>query len=197
MDAPLDSGTDAPLEAGMDASACTPPFTVCTTPCPPGTYCLVQNGPVVFDLGCTALPASCGGVPSCACMSECFSGGCSGLSKCKKQPTDIECVSPGISRREFKKDITYLTSDERAELADEVLSTSLARYHYKTEPDAQKKHLGFIIDDLPTSSPAVASDQTHVDEYGYTSMLLAAVQEQQKQIDALKKELAELRASHR
>jgi hypothetical protein len=68
---------------------------------------------------------------------------------------------------------------------------------YKGEPDGQKNHLGFIIDDAPASSPAIASDQTHVDEYGYASMLLAAVQEQQKQIDALQKELAEMRVCQR
>lgn len=82
---------------------------------------------------------------------------------------------------------------ERAELANEALSIPLARYRYKTEPETDPRHLGFIIDDQPASSPAVASDATHVDLYGYTSMLVATVQEQQKQIDELKKQVAALR----
>jgi hypothetical protein len=106
----------------------------------------------------------------------------------------LECNSAAISRREFKKDIAYVTTDERAELANEALTTPLATYRYKAEPDGHKKHLGFIIDDQPGSSPAIAGDGTHVDEYGYASMLLAAIQEQQKQIEVLKKELAEVKA---
>jgi hypothetical protein len=105
----------------------------------------------------------------------------------------LECNSAAISRREFKKAITYVTIDERAELANEALTTPLATYRYKEEADGHKKHLGFIIDDQPASSPAVAGDGTHVDEYGYASMLLAAIQEQQRQIDVLKKELAEVK----
>jgi hypothetical protein len=124
-------------------------------------------------------------------MKECF---CTGSADtCIEQTDDLECKTPGVSRREFKKDISYVGADERAELASEALSMSLARYHYKGEPDDQKMHLGFIIDDQPLSCPAIAADQTHVDEYGYASMLLAVVQEQQKQIDALKKELTELK----
>ena len=65
----------------------------------------------------------------------------------------------------------------------------LARYRYKTEPASEQKHLGFIIDDQPAECPAVASDGNHVDLYGYTSMPLAAIQEQQKQIDDLKRQL--------
>jgi hypothetical protein len=146
-----------------------------------------------MDLGCTPIPPACGGTPTCACMDECFCP-TSKFGVCTAGPDYLQCNSATVSRREFKKDISYVTSDERAELANEALSTPLATYHYKAEPDAQKKHLGFIIDDQPASSPAIASDQTHVDEYGYTSMLLAAVQEQQKQIDALRKELAEMRS---
>jgi hypothetical protein len=125
-------------------------------------------------------------------MGFCFCSG-SKLDMCTAGTGYLECSNGAISRREFKRDISYVTSAERAELANEAVSTSLARYHYKGEPDAQKKHLGFIIDDQPESSPAIASDQTHVDEYGYTSMLLAAVQEQQTQIEELKREVADMK----
>ena len=103
------------------------------------------------------------------------------------------CSGGPISRREFKTEIEYVDDAERAELARQALATHLAEYGYKVEPESAKRHLGFIIDDMPAKSPAVQGDRTHVDEYGYASMLLATVQEQQKQIDDLKKQVAELR----
>lgn len=102
----------------------------------------------------------------------------------------LECDNGAVSRREFKTDIAYVDDDERALLADEALHTRLAEYRYKTDPETSQRHLGFIIDDMPNASPAVQADKTHVDLYGYTSMLLATVQEQQKQIDDLKKQVA-------
>jgi hypothetical protein len=103
------------------------------------------------------------------------------------------CSNGTISKRAFKTDIEYVSNEEREELARETLAIPLATYRYKTQAEGDKRHLGFIIDDQPTTSPAVASDQTHVDPYGYTSMLLATVQEQQKQIDALRKEVEALK----
>jgi protein tyrosine phosphatase (PTP) superfamily phosphohydrolase (DUF442 family) len=68
----------------------------------------------------------------------------------------------------------------------------LATWHYRAEDDAAREHLGFIIDDNP-ESPAVARTGEHVDLYGYTSMAVAAIQAQQKQIAALEAEVAALR----
>lgn len=164
---------------------CTPPDMPCSQPCPTGTVCLTSSGPVVHQLGCTPIPPACtNGVATCDCMAACFCPK-SGMNKCVAGNGGLTCNSGAVSRREFKKDITYVGDAEREELASEALSIPLATYRYKTEPDKDKKHLGFIIDDQPDPSPAVQSDRTHVDEYGYTSMLLATVQQQQKQIDAL------------
>jgi hypothetical protein len=54
--------------------------------------------------------------------------------------------------------------------------------------DPHTKHLGFIIEDQPES---LAVDQTHhrVDLYGYVSMMVAAMQVQEKEIAALRQEL--------
>jgi hypothetical protein len=49
-----------------------------------------------------------------------------------------------------------------------------------------------LIDDQPDPSPAVAADRTHVDEYGYTSMLLATVQQQAREIEELRRRVAAL-----
>jgi len=184
-----DGATDG---GGADAgSACTPPGTMCpANGCPKGTVCLKrEQGPGTVDLGCTPIPAACAnGFATCDCMASCF---------CPKPGTCMAgsgvdalfCFSGAISRRAFKDDVAYVGDDERKALAREALDIPLATYRYKSEAPDAKRHLGFIIDDQPGSSPAVQGDRTHVDEYGYTSMLLATIQEQQRQIDALSKKV--------
>jgi hypothetical protein len=187
-----DSGaSDSPSQqdvAELDAAECVPPGGTCANPCPSGTVCLKVSGPQPTDLGCTTIPKACNGVATCDCMKTCFCN--STIDKCLAQ-TDgsLLCNNGAVSKRAFKTDIEYLSSAEREDLARETLAIPLATYRYKTESEGDKRHLGFIIDDQPQTSPAVAGDQTHVDQYGYTSMLLATVQEQQKQIDALKKQV--------
>lgn len=188
---------------GGDGSAgnCTPPDVQCADPCPTGTVCLSRTGPgpQTTQLGCTPIPPTCNdGAATCDCMSKCFCQGGMG-NTCTSDPNTkgLICVGGPVSRRAFKKDIGYVSHAQRDELADEALSIPLATYRYKVEADDHKKHLGFIIDDQPENSPAVQSDRTHVDEYGYTSMLLATVQKQQEEIDALNKRLAALEKSKR
>lgn len=96
-----------------------------------------------------------------------------------------------ISRAKFKTDIEYVSPDERVKLAEDVQTIPLVRYRYKDAPE--RAHLGFIIEDIEPS-PSVDSKHDRVDLYGYTSMAVAAIQEQKKAIDALKHEVAELRA---
>jgi len=125
-------------------------------------------------------------------MKDCFCN--SGIDKCvAENDGSLLCNNGAVSRRAFKTDIDYVSAAEREDLARETLSIPLATYRYKFESTSDKRHLGFIIDDQPETSPAVAADATHVDQYGYTSMLLATVQEQQKQLDALRKEVDALK----
>jgi hypothetical protein len=80
---------------------------------------------------------------------------------------------------------------------DEVLRVRLATYNYKGQyADPNPKHLGFIVEDNPQS---LAVDRGHdrVDLYGYLSMVVAAMQVQEKEIAALKQELAETRKGAR
>jgi hypothetical protein len=104
----------------------------------------------------------------------------------------LMCNNGTVSRRSYKDDIHYIDDSERADLARQALAIPLARYRYKAEPAQAKPHLGFIIDDQPASCPAVHGDQTTVDEYGYASMLLATVQQQQAEIAELKRRLEQL-----
>ena len=53
-------------------------------------------------------------------------------------------------------------------------------------------HLGFIIEDMPESG-SVAEGKNMVDLYGYTSMVVAALQVQKKMIEEQKRELDSMR----
>ena len=64
------------------------------------------------------------------------------------------------------------------------------RYNLKTENDKDKKHIGFVIGDTYNYSKEITSlDNTGVDNYSFTSLCCKAIQEQQKQIEKLKKEI--------
>jgi hypothetical protein len=105
---------------------------------------------------------------------------------CTEAGAGVSCETPTRSRRAAKDDIAYLDDAERVTLARQTLATRLARWRYKGEPASARRRLGFLIDDLPRESPAVAADGEHVDHYGYASMLLATVQEQAREIRALR-----------
>ena len=94
-----------------------------------------------------------------------------------------------ISRKAFKTDIDYIDEAERAVLAAELLNTPLATYRYK---GAERTNLGFIIEDVEPSL-SVYSELNRVDLYAYTTMAVATLQEQAKQIEALKAELAAMK----
>jgi hypothetical protein len=112
------------------------------------------------------------------------------------KPDDpVACNTGTVSRSAFKDDIVYVDPEEQRALARQALDIPLAHYRYKTEPPSARRRLGFIIDDQPDPSPAVDGDRTHVDEYGYTSMLLATVQQQAKEIQELRSRVEALEDS--
>jgi len=98
-----------------------------------------------------------------------------------------------ISRVSHKKNIEYLSEAEVASIADEARTMRLSSWHYKAENESSRRHVGFLIDDMPESI-AVAESGERVDLYGYTSMAIAAVQVQDKRLGALEKELAAMRS---
>ena len=117
---------------------------------------------------------------------------CNALMICATEgPAPEDCP---ISRAKYKKDINYLSDKEVESLHKDVMDMRLATWQYRTESISEREHLGFIIDDQPTS-PAVKSDGEHVDLYGYTSMTVAALQQQAKQIEALQAEVQALRTA--
>jgi hypothetical protein len=96
-----------------------------------------------------------------------------------------------MSSRRAKTDIRYLSDGDIAATAAQTLRLRLATYEYKAAPYAGRRHLGFVIEDSPNVA-AVDRDGGMVDLYGYTSMLLATTQAQQRQIDALQAKVQSL-----
>lgn len=96
-----------------------------------------------------------------------------------------------ISRQRFKEEIRYLGDADLTALERELMRFRIAKYRYKADP--AREHLGFIIEDVEPSL-AVDSARDQVDLYGYSTMAVAALQSQAREIAALR---AEVRALHR
>ena len=171
-------------DTGACGSACQSFTGPCATnnSCTGDAVCVTKDAPAGQTHECYPM-CGCNGDP-CSCVGQCACG--AGNSCTILNTGGIYCSGGPVSKGAFKTDVDYVDDEERASLADQVLSTHLAEYRYKTEPETAKRHLGFIIDDMPAGSPAVEADGTHVDLYGYTTMLLATVQEQQREIAELK-----------
>jgi hypothetical protein len=132
-----------------------------------------------------------------ACMTEnqsCrYSCGTGGARLCKQGAWYAADGGPcPVSTRRAKKDIVYLDRAARARIASDLARFKLATYVYRDPALADKRHLGFIIEDVP-GSPAVDRDGNMVDLYGYASMLVAAVQTQGEEIRKLRGEVARLK----
>lgn len=118
---------------------------------------------------------------------------------------DMSCQpkgSPDIggqckSSARFKRDIHYVTTEERQQLSYAIFNTKLSKYYYKDGVAHDKsRQLGFIIEDQPADSIFVTDDKTHVNLYAFTSGAVAAIQQlkdelaqQQETIKQLKQEL--------
>jgi hypothetical protein len=133
---------------------------------------------------CTTNGATCGDrntVNACGAIEECAA----------TNPQSRGCP---ISSRAFKDDVRYVDDAELDQLHEEAIHIRLATYNYKPQfDDPTRRHLGFIIEDDP-QSPAVDRPYDRVDLYGYLSMAVATMQVQEKEIEALKKEVGDLRA---
>ena len=92
------------------------------------------------------------------------------------------------SRRRYKRAIKYLTLKQAERLQHQLLRIRLAHYQYRAAGREGRKHLGFLIEDQP-NIPAVLTKQGRIDLYGYTSMVVAAMQVQARQLKALQREL--------
>ena len=125
--------------------------------------------------------------------AQCDAGaGCHVALICAKADPKTQPGGCPISRARYKTDVDYVADGQLQSLHDELMTMRLATWRYKTEPPTARPHLGFIIDDNP-SSVSVDGTGDKVDLYGYTSMAVAAAQVQDRRIEALDKELRALR----
>ncbi len=139
-------------------------------------------------------------IPACTTQQygdPCYSNGevCE-VGNCENQvlvcartnPFDFPCP---ISLARYKRDIKYLGEGDIRRLHDELLSYHLTTYQYRSQGAGGPERLGFLIDDVGTG-PSVAPDGRTVDLYGYTSMAVAAIQEQSRVIEALTRKVEAL-----
>lgn len=89
-----------------------------------------------------------------------------------------------------KDDVQYVSDSDAESLRQSLMRIPLATYRYKGGDPVT--HLGFIIEDVEPRSPAVLPSRDRVDLYGYISMTVAALQRQEKDIAALKADVARL-----
>lgn len=95
------------------------------------------------------------------------------------------------SKAERKKNFEKLTLDEAKKILN---NTDIYKYNLKTQNDEDKKHIGFVIGDKYNYSEEITSEENDgVDIYSMTSVLYTVVQEQQKQIEELQKEIKNLK----
>ncbi|HET6283515.1 MAG TPA: hypothetical protein VFH73_21340 [Polyangia bacterium] len=116
---------------------------------------------------------------------------CNRIQVCDDKSQIPERGGCPISRRSTKRDIHYLSTDELRRYHDELLEMKLATWRYKNEP--ARERLGFILDDKE-GSVAVDAPRDMVDLYGYTSLAVATLQLQARELETLR---AELEAVHR
>lgn len=111
----------------------------------------------------------------------------------REDPTSGTCP---ISRAAHKTDVRYLAADDLRREYERALRLPLATWRYKTDSPDRAPRLGFLIDDAP-GAPCVDGSGERVDLYGYASMAIASVQAQALEIEALRREVAALRAEAR
>lgn len=107
--------------------------------------------------------------------------------------TPDEISAPKITQTslEEKKKNFEKMKDNAIEIINGI---DIYRYNLKTENDKDKKHIGFVIGDKYNYSKEVTSiDNTGVDTYSFVSLCCKAIQEQQEQIEELKKEIEKLK----
>lgn len=104
---------------------------------------------------------------------------------------NIKCISlTQTSLAEHKKNFEKM-QDNALEI---IKNIDIYKYNLKNEKDTDKKHIGFVIGDNYNYSKEVTSiDNQGVDNYSFTSLCCKAIQEQQEEIEQMKKEIEKLK----
>jgi hypothetical protein len=145
--------------------------------------------------GCPTTPPNAGTACTtngATCRYQC---GPDGARQCSAGTWKLQDGGPcPVSTRKAKEQIVYLDDADADRIAREVQAMRLATWVYKAPLDDGRPHMGIVLEDQPKGSYAVDLRSNMVDLYGYSSMLLATVQSQQRELDRQKKEIDALRA---
>lgn len=102
---------------------------------------------------------------------------------------NITCVSLTQTSKESEKKNTEKYTESAIETLKNI---DIYKYNFKNEDDNTKKHIGFVIGDNYKYSEEVTSNKNDgVDLYSFVSLCCKAIQEQQAEIEELKKRLEE------
>lgn len=75
-----------------------------------------------------------------------------------------------------------------------IYNSDVYEFNYKTEKDKDKKHVGFVIgEEYNTPQEFISNDGKGIDTATVVGILVKAIQEQQQEIENLKKEMEELK----
>ncbi|TNE46897.1 MAG: tail fiber domain-containing protein [Deltaproteobacteria bacterium] len=116
---------------------------------------------------------------------------CNRLLRCSKTDPKQQPGGCPISLRKYKKEIRYLGPNERAKLYRHLMQLKLATYRYKQAGPKSRQRLGFMIDDNPHSL-AIDPQRDQIDLYAYTSMVVAAMQQQARTLKQLQQQIKAL-----
>lgn len=189
---PGDEGARCDYEGGLvcTCTSCPNPYPVCMEVDPPVWACEAPNADETCPVGQPNLGTAC------AMDAQVCDYGCEpGERRVCEGGVWTPSSQPGgcpMSTRRAKREIEYLDGPDVDALAAQVQHTRLATYEYIDPALSGRRHLGFIIEDQPASY-SVDPERSQVDLYGYTSMLVAAIQTQERRIQALERELSRLR----
>ncbi len=159
-------------------------FTTCGDPACHG-YKTKPNVPLCTSeqvgAACSAAAATCDPKSSCNALLVCA----------KTDPK----LNPGgcpISSRRFKAAIRYLDASAEAGLRDDLLQLPLATWQYRDSP-RKRRNLGYILQDAP-QLPSSDLGRERVDLYALSTMTVAAIKAQQREMQVLRAQIAALQA---
>ena len=90
------------------------------------------------------------------------------------------------SKEEFKKNISKFNKNA----LELVKNGDVYEYNYKEENDSDKKHIGFVIGkEYKVPKEIISENGNGIDTYSVEGVLWKAVQELQKEIEKIKKEI--------
>jgi hypothetical protein len=92
-----------------------------------------------------------------------------------------------VSTQDAKKDIEYLTQEDKVDALTDIRNLKIATYHYTTEEDSAPLRLGIIAEEAPEN--VLSIDKKGVDLYKLSALTLAGVQELSQKVTSLERAL--------